>query len=243
MKYFSIRAFSLVVAMLVGITVIQHSTAIESIKTPPPEVKSERGGYVPPSTGAPARRVGGGTRGGGDGDTILRVLVPEDTGLSSLAQPVVYWYVNRPVPAKIELTLLDEQSIEPLLELTLGKPVASGFQALDLGTHGVTLKEGVEYQWSVALILNSNQRSQDVVASGTIAYVPPSDSLRRRSASADPREQPRIYAQAGYWYDAIAYLNRLIEENAEDTELRDFRRELLNQVGLPEVTDDRVAKP
>ena len=41
-------------------------------------------------------------------------------------------------------------------------------QSVDLSEHGVSLKPGVIYQWSVALVGQPEKRSSDIVSSGTI---------------------------------------------------------------------------
>ena len=198
---------------------------------------SNKQAYVPPPRGTTRNRVGGGTRGGVVDAVRLLVLAPDHTGRSSVEQPVVYWYVSRPIATRIELTLVDQAKIEPVLELKVNKPQRAGIQAFDLGAHNVRLTPGVEYQWSVAVVLDAKQRSQDILASGTMQFDPPAPELAAQVAAASARSRPGIYAGAGYWYDAIDALNRLIEAAPADRELADYRRELLTQIGLSEIAD------
>ncbi len=46
--------------------------------------------YKPPIRGAPATRVGGGTRGPGDKRPSVRVLAPNHVGFTTRAQPELY---------------------------------------------------------------------------------------------------------------------------------------------------------
>ena len=60
------------------------------------------------------------------------------------------------------------------------------------------------YQWSVALILDPNERSKDIVASGFIDRVESSSELTTRLAKAGQDESAAVYADEGLWYDALA---------------------------------------
>ncbi len=187
--------------------------------------------YKPPLRGAPSRRVGGATRGSGDTDLVLNVLAPDQTGLTSQAQPTLYWYASKPTNTLIELTLISDAAETPVmsknLQVTLG-----GVQAIDLASYGVTLAPDTEYEWFVSVVSNANQRSKDMTSGGTIRRVAADPALAARVTAAGERAAPRIYAEAGLWYDAIASLSRLIERNPADAELRSLRASLLEQIGL-----------
>lgn len=190
--------------------------------------------YKPPMRGAPASRVGGGTRGAGEADFVLSVLAPEHTGLTARAQPTLYWYASAPAGAPVEVTLMAEGAEKPLLAKTIPSP-AGGVQSLDLARHGVSLKPDTEYEWFVSVVRDAGQRSKDVTSGGTIQRVSPEPAVQKRAAAAGERQAPMVYAEAGLWYDAIEGLSRLIERNPGDAELRAQRAALLEQVSLPAV--------
>jgi len=177
--------------------------------------------YKPPLRGAPATRVGGGTRSIGARPLTVSVLAPNETGFTTSDKPTIYWYVSEPLNTPVELTLTTTEplkdAVPPALELMLQPPIAKGVHALRLSDHGVTLKPGVEYQWFVAVVSNPAQRSSDVVAGGAIKRV-----------------EPAAYAQDGLWYDAIDQLSQRISANPADQRLRQQRAALLEQVGLRE---------
>jgi hypothetical protein len=177
--------------------------------------------YKPPLRGAPATRVGGGTRSVGARPLTVSVLAPNETGFTTSDKPTIYWYVSEPLDTPVELTLTTTEplkdAVPPALEITLQPPIAKGVHALRLGDHGVALKPGVEYQWFVAVVSNPAQRSSDVVAGGAIKRV-----------------EPAAYAQDGLWYDAIDQLSQRISANPADQRLRQQRAALLEQVGLRE---------
>ena len=187
--------------------------------------------YRPPLRGAPARRVGGATRGSGDSDLVLNVLAPDQTGLTTQAQPTLYWYASRPTNTLIELTLISDTAEVPVLSKNL-LVTPGGVQAIDLVSYGVTLALDTEYEWFVSVVTNTNQRSKDMTSGGTVRRVAPDAAVAARVAAAGERAAPRIYAEAGLWYDAIGSLSRLIERSPADPELRALRASLLDQIGL-----------
>ena len=202
--------------------------------------------YNAPLRGAPATRVGGGTRSAATKSVQLSVLAPSDTGYTTRDKPTIYWYVSETLQKPVELTITSNESLEaaskPAFELTLQPPIARGVHALSLEQHGVVLKPGVEYQWFVALVGNVAQRSNDVIAGGTIKRVAETDSVRSRVKEASLASRPALYASAGIWYDAVDELSRLITAQPENRELRAQRAALLEQVGLTEAAAfDRAA--
>jgi hypothetical protein len=193
--------------------------------------------YRPPLRGAPAARIGGGTRGIGDVTLELAVLAPDHTGLTIREQPTLYWYVSKPVSSRLEVTLINDDAIDPELEKEIQNPPGGGIQRVDLSKTATRLKPGVEYRWFVSVVADPGQRSNDVVASGTIERIVPDEALQNRIASADARSLAGIYAEQGIWYDTIDVLSHLIEQSPDDGALREQRAELLEQVGLKTVAD------
>jgi hypothetical protein len=191
--------------------------------------------YRPPRRGAPLVRVGGGTRGQGDIQPAVYVLVPEHTGLTSHAQPELFWYSSGPTTARLEFALIDDHSIDPILETSLQPTRSAGIQRISLAEYGIELSPGLEYQWSVAFIPEPEQRSRDLVASGRIEYVPPTPALAGEIEEAAQQDLAYLYAREGLWYDALAALSAQIEAAPTDTKLREFRAALLEQVGLRDV--------
>lgn len=201
---------------------------------PAPTAASHKVIYVPPKRGAPANRVGGGSRGLGDSMASVWVIAPQETGLAGTEQPKLYWYVSKPTTIRVELSLVDQKQVEPLLLLNIDPPAGGGFQFVDLAGNGVKLQADVDYQWSVALVVDSDQRSKDVLASGTIRYVPlppaMQDTLTRESSLANVA----VYAAHGYWYDAFAIVMQMSAGSPQDQELIGYRADLLKQVALPD---------
>lgn len=190
--------------------------------------------YRPPKRGAPAARVGGGTRGFDKEMPNLYVLAPDHVGLTGQEQPVLNWYMSKPAKMQFEFSLIDENGIEPILEVTLGaEQLKAGIQGLSLADYGIRLKPGVQYQWSVALVPDAGKRSSDILASGMIERRNLSADMTSRLSKAGEQEGVFIFAEEGYWYDAVSRLSGLIETNPDSALLKQQRAELLKQAGLP----------
>jgi hypothetical protein len=166
---------------------------------------------------------------------VLYVLAPDHTGLTTQEQPTLYWYISTPTTHTIELTVISEHAVRPLLETQLPSPSQAGVQRLRLAEYGVRLAPGVQYRWFVALIPDADNRSRDVIASGSIERTALSAALQVQLTQAGKADAPFIYAQAGLWYDALAAISEQIEAAPANTLVQQQRAELLAQGELAEV--------
>lgn len=195
--------------------------------------------YKLPVRGAPASRIGGGTRGLPMQDSpTVTVLAPDHTGLTTSAQPTLYWFLSKDAPVRIEMTLLDDAGVKPLIEKVVKTPMTRGIHALSLKDAGVTLAPDQEYRWHVALVFDPKMRSSDVMSSGTIKRVAASEALKAK-LSAGGGGNAAVYAAEGLWYDSVDALVQRINAAPEDKALRDQLDALLNQVGLTRIAGQR----
>ena len=200
--------------------------------------------YKPPMRGAPRARIGGGTRGKSVADLELFLLTPDHIAHTSKAQPTLYWYVSEPGEALYEIALIEDKTLKTVIEGRLDNIVEPGIHEIPLEKFNVTLTPGVVYQWFVTLIIDAEQRSRDIVASGMIERIEPSPEQKAQLHLADrvSEQQVAVYAQEGFWYDALSSISELIESHPKRHQYRSLRASLLEQVGLQEVaTFDRDA--
>jgi hypothetical protein len=192
--------------------------------------------YIPPVRSAPGGRVGGSTRGPGTPPT-LSALAPDHTGLTIQEQPSLYWYLSKPTSYPIEFTIIDDRAIQPLIERRLSGSLQPGMQRVRLAEYGLRLSVGVLYRWSIALVVDPDNRSRDVIAGGAIERIAPPTELRAKLARAGKTRAPYLYAEAGLWYDALAAISDLIDAAPNAQVLRQERASLLEQVGLPQIAE------
>jgi hypothetical protein len=191
--------------------------------------------YKPPLRGAPAGRVGGGTRGATERESFsLLVLAPDHVGYTVKEQPCLYWFISKPTSYPVEITVTERKAVKPLLEKVLNGSGAAGIQSICLADHGVGLKKDVTYKWFVTLVTDSTQRSRDILAGGILERSAPSAALSAKLQGAERDRVPFIYAEEGFWYDALGSVTDLINASPGNRELRSQRCFLLDQVGLTE---------
>lgn len=191
--------------------------------------------YKLPKVGKPTGRVGGGRRGAGSDLPALYALVPDHVGYTTQRQPTLYWFLPEGAKGdlRFELTLIDEASVEPLIDRPLASPPSPGLNRIQLAGSGVKLEPGQEYQWSVALVPDKNDRSKDVVSSGWIEVVAPPDDLAARVEAAGPDGAAAVYGANGLWYDTLAAAIADVERNPSATAPRQRLAGLLAEAGLP----------
>ena len=192
--------------------------------------------YSPPSRGAPAGRIGGGTR-GGQNVFVLSVLAPDHSGFTTSEQPSLYWFISKPTSMPVELTVMDPQGVKPILETQLPSPIQAGIQRVRLADYNIHLVPGAAYRWFVAVVPDADRRSKDILAGGAIERIDLQEDVKAKVAKASDKELPFVYAQAGLWYDALKSISDLIDATPQSQELHNQRSALLKQVGLSSINE------
>lgn len=190
--------------------------------------------YKPRHPDAPKVRVDSRVRGAGDTMLSLTVLSPQHVGLTTKAQPSLFWYQSKARRTRFELTITEGKKPKPVLEMQINQLPTDGIQRLRLADYQVSLKPDVEYRWSVAMVVDEENRSRDIVASGMIKLIEMPESLKKRLANAKDDDLPFAYADEGIWYDSLEALSDLIDKMPTRKELREERAAYFMQVGLNE---------
>jgi hypothetical protein len=195
--------------------------------------------YIPPRRvrPAPVIRTSGGTRGIGPDLLDVTLLVPDHVGLTLEAQPTLYWEFSQETSARIHVTVIDEESVEPLLAVSAAGSASGGIHALRLADYEVRLEVGKTYEWSIAVVPDPDRRELDKVARAFIARIAADEPLRAALGEADRRTRSRVLAQNGIWYDAFASLSEAIAAEPANRAIRAERASLLEQVGLPDLAE------
>ncbi len=181
------------------------------------------------SGGVLPSRIGGGSRGGGADAPTVEVLVPEHVALTTEARPLLFWYQTKGSKATVEISVMKPMNPEPIMLCQTSSPTSAGVHYFRVAAD---LKPSVLYRWSVAVVLDPQNRSQDVVAYGVIKRIAPSPGLAAKLAQAPDQDKPTLYAQSGIWYDALESLSMQIKRSPNDNDLQQERTDLLKQVGL-----------
>ena len=232
--------------LLLAFNLVLSATAQES--TPPAEskpaapTKRKVFTYAAPKSAAVSSRVDGdgGSRGGTDKLPSIYVLAPKQVALTTQAQPALFWFQNGPANAGFELTLTEPKKPEPLLSLKGAEKQEAGTHSVSLARQKVSLAPNIDYQWSVALIPDPKNRSKDLVASGSVRRVAAPADLAAKIEKAEPVDRAALYAEAGFWYDALQSISIAIADAAKKkdaaavADLKKLRASLLDQGSLKE---------
>jgi hypothetical protein len=172
-------------------------------ESPPPERT-----YKPPRRGAPGGRVGGATRG------TIKVTVPlpnidllapdEHTGLTTSANPTLFFFVSQPVLWPMQFTISTASQPRPILEVNIPPPRQPGVYPINIAEYPIRLEPGVLYTWSVSVILNPKARSRDIVATASLLRNSAEPGIEAALRGAPANRRAALLAQAGLWYDAVA---------------------------------------
>jgi hypothetical protein len=188
--------------------------------------------FTPTNLGTPNTRLGGATRGRSDSLPRTEALVPEQSGQTLEAQPVVYWYLSDPTDTRIDFAIIGVDPINPILETTLKGPFEAGIQRIRVADHGVELAPGVDYQWFLRVVPNPEQRLYDRVVGGGIERIEVTPELEAQLAAAHIGDAYYALAEGGVWYDALDSISVQIDADPENETLLSQRAALFDQVGL-----------
>ena len=162
--------------------------------------------------------------------------------LCILAQLGKHFIGKIPSAARVEFTLQEAEGPRPsvLIRKTIEKPKA-GINRLQMPADIPELIPGQKYYWSVDLACNPNQPMHDnnifvetdFRRAETNAVSP--EVIAKLQAAESERDRAAVYAQAGYWYDALSNLLAAREQTPSNAALKQSYLSLLEQVGLTEV--------
>lgn len=191
-----------------------------------------RGDFALPNVGAPKARVGSGVRSGIEQEInhfafmpVVFVLTPESTGYTVSESPTLYYYITEDTTFEFEITVNSNE--RTLVQMRRGEKIKAGLHEVSLSDLGIKLKEGVDYEWNIALISNPLQGSLDITSTGGI----------RRVKSKEAMKDFNDYGKHGIWYDMLQDLTEKIIADPSNKALLKKRGDLLKQVGLSEVAN------
>jgi hypothetical protein len=154
------------------------------------------------------------------------VLAPDHVALTAQEQPTLYWFVDRSPAHEVEISIIEEDGVKPLFERRMRAPGA-GIHAFSLADSGVRLQPGMRYQWFVAVVVDPNYRSKDILSGAVIE--------RSASSPVSGSASATDLAAAGIWYDALMVVSTEVDAAPSDPTPRQHRQALLEQVGLTDV--------
>ena len=187
--------------------------------------------YKPPLRGAPGGRVGGASRSAIRTATPLPIVEPlappDHAGVTANPSPTLYYYASGAVSWPTQFTISAPLQPAPVVEVAIPSPPNRGLYPLRLSDYGIRLRPGVDYTWSVAVVINPHAWSRNIVGSAAIVFDPaPGPAV---AVAAPPLQRAAMLANGGVWYDAVA---AAVEGQPADRGAA--LAELIKQAGLAE---------
>ena len=193
-------------------------------------------GYNPPENFSRIERTqGAGSRGCSEGQPIsLNLITPNDHVATTVSgHPTFMWHVSAPAP--MSFALVEPGVAKPVLEKQL-KVEKAGIVQLDLPQEIPQFVEGKEYRWTVSIVCDENNPSENIYARSWVKRVSITPSLKQKLAVAtQERERAAVYAQNGVWYDASATIYKASQKAPRDHSTSEYLTKLLQQVGLSNI--------
>jgi Domain of Unknown Function (DUF928) len=212
---------------------------IEDNLSPSKPIKSDD----TPTLGSPSRP----TRKGDKcvkGEIELTALVPKNhIGRTVSEYPLFFLYLPKSEAKLAEFVLEDDKGKE-IYKTTLKINNLSGVIGVSIPANQnlSPLQIGKNYRWSVALICNTEDRSANVLETGTVRRIELSADIRSQLEKADPRQKTFIYAEAGIWQDALSNLAIARLANPKDAQLTADWESLLDSVKLGKIAKEPIVK-
>ncbi len=177
---------------------------------------------------------------------LLILITPEDGARTAVSQPTLYWHLHdqnaqassseidnlennsskvnakNTFIGKFSLTTSKEDKSITIFQTDL--KMSSGLSSFKLPI-AASLQPSKTYRWQITV---QDKRAKEVTASGWIVYTPPDDNLQKSLVRAlTIRDRAKIYAEAGYWFEAIDGYTRWLDFKPKDLKARTARNEIL----------------
>jgi hypothetical protein len=195
---------------------------------PPPGRDAPRGG----TAGGGSRPVGGACLSNPSAkSSSLTALVPgRHLGLTVAERPNFLVYMPQTTAQTVEFSLFDEQ-MNGIYQMSV--PVSkAGLVSLRLPDTAPPLAKDKPYYWTVALVCNPSDRTEDWVVGGWVERAEPSATLKQQLANITAVEKVSLYAKQGFWYEALNTLVELQRTQPNHPVIATTWAELMKSVGL-----------
>ena len=220
---------SLAIATLLGITLPLAPAMLFS----QPLNKFNYGLGLPRTAGTGGSvRLKDGSGGGFESSTfrtvpILALMVPEDGAKTASSRPTVYWNMVLNQTQNYKLTFYLHETAEETSKVVLEEEITITKGGLFKYQIPQNLDANVPRRWGVRCRW---ENGRIVEAGGVVVFREASSELKTSLAQAtNLRQKAQLYAQAGYWYDALDAYNVWISANPQDQTALNERAELIRQ--------------
>ena len=225
------------------------------VAAPAARAQDEEDDFQPRSSAPPGNRTGGASRSGKAGEqpppTVSLLAPAKSVGLTTRAQPVIYWYLSADTEHPVMVSLTDPAKREDTVEATIKGPTKAGVHRFDFaslkrdGGQPVKLEPGVKYELVVEVVARKGTGgSENPSATCRIMRLDPKDAaaLAPAEKEQDLAKRASAYGKQGVWFDYIDALNAAVEKKPGDEALLQRRAKALAAQGLAWTPDGAISE-
>lgn len=193
----------------------------------------------PPGQGSPKGTAGGGSRPikslctqpVGSQETLVAMAPTGSVGFTSSQTPTLWVYIPNTTAKTLEFSLVTQEEgvYQTNVSITDTRLLKVTLPAT------VSLTVGKIYNWKAALVCNPKQRTEDWVVNGWIQRQPIDAEFQRKLTGATIEQQVKLYAQAGFWYEALNAYLQLRQMQPGSSNLPLLGADLLKFAGLDKI--------
>jgi hypothetical protein len=157
----------------------------------------------------------------------VKALVPESHyGLTSAERPTMLAYLPATSAKEVFFSIKDEAK-QLHFETSLPISGEAGLLSLTLPDQAPALEVGKHYQWFLAVKCNGELRPSSPFVDGWIQRVQPNRSLSAVKTQAPSIDKAASLSAAGYWYDTLATLTQLKQQQPDNQDITQSWRDVL----------------
>jgi len=157
---------------------------------------------------------------------------PPRSGMTVSASPQFFIYSPQTTASTAEFVLKDENE-EDIYRKTF--PISGEAKTLVIRLpESINLEVNRSYHWYFSIVCDPDNLSKNVDINAWTQRIEVNPALANELKNADTLTQSGLYAKTGIWYDAIAILAQLRQENSDDAIAAEKWQNLLNSAGLQE---------
>ncbi|MGJ5676134.1 MAG: DUF928 domain-containing protein [Nostochopsis sp.] len=246
-----LSSFSLVVAQS-KLTQTSQPNSPQPPKSGTPKVNLPN---LPPGPPPGGRRFGGARRGScPEVKTPLTALVPLTEqppsvtnvwGLTTEEHPQLWFYLPYTKSSGYagEFVLLDDETKDSVYKTAIALPPKASVIKVPIPENVPSLQVDKQYRWFFNVYCYPQKQSTPIYVEGVIIRKNPSKSLVQQLQKSQPIQQVNIYANNGFWYDALTTLGQLRQTNPQNNTLQTQWRDLLAAIGLDELAIQPLVQP
>lgn len=166
------------------------------------------------------------------------ILVPQNhVGQTTSGYPTFFWHVSDPNLRTMVFSLKKAGETQAIFtqQLEVDKP---GIVQMKMPKEQQELVVGQDYLWSISFAckLDGQKMKKIVVEAGIRRVAPTAELTRQLNGATSPQQKARVYAQQGYWYNALEVLAAASTADPNNKAVYEDILSLLDQVGLDRVT-------